>query len=101
LKASGGIILQLEGYFQYKNNKFFKKHTLLPPPGEVLRSLNYCGLKGLYIMSHFAAVCQSIQHPVTKDKLFDMIEKDRWRPAASVHPSQGSDRELMPPPPLP
>ncbi|XP_064652771.1 mRNA-capping enzyme-like [Lineus longissimus] len=47
------------------------------------------------------AVCNSIQHPVTKDLLFDMIEKDRWRPSASVHPGSSTDRDLMPPPPFP
>lgn len=48
-------------------------------------------------------VCQSIQHPVTKDILFHTIDHARWQPPPQHHhnhqqqPGQ-SDRNLMPPP---
>ncbi|KAI0231116.1 mRNA-capping enzyme [Lamellibrachia satsuma] len=53
------------------------------------------------------AVCNSITKPVTKEMLFDVIDKYRWRPSSS-HPPAGQqkrsseteqDRHLMPPPP--
>lgn len=46
-------------------------------------------------------VCESIRNPITKESLFEFIEKYRWRPKRSNDSSQHmapSDRELMPPP---
>ncbi|CAH1784913.1 unnamed protein product [Owenia fusiformis] len=40
-------------------------------------------------------VIKSIQQPVNKDKLFDMIDHHRWQPA------EKADKQLMPPPKLP
>ena len=46
------------------------------------------------------AVCNSIKKPVTKDMLFDVIERYRWRPTSSSQgPETTQDRQLMPPPP--
>ncbi|KAK2176308.1 hypothetical protein NP493_672g01027 [Ridgeia piscesae] len=44
------------------------------------------------------AVCNSIKQPVTKEMLFDVIEKYRWRPSQQQR-SSDPDRQLMPPPP--
>lgn len=49
-------------------------------------------------------VIESIKKPVTKEILYDFLDKHRWRPAvkSNAQPSQrphtGADNELMPPP---
>ncbi|KAK2156753.1 hypothetical protein LSH36_206g04070 [Paralvinella palmiformis] len=49
-------------------------------------------------------VCESIKNPITKERLFEFIEKYGWRPKPQKRPhdpsqhTASSDRELMPPP---
>ncbi|XP_076349616.1 RNA guanylyltransferase and 5'-phosphatase mRNA capping enzyme [Tachypleus tridentatus] len=43
------------------------------------------------------AVCQSIQDPVTTEKLLDFIEHHRWKPHKRSHSSMSNEGEIMPP----
>ncbi|XP_013774740.1 mRNA-capping enzyme-like [Limulus polyphemus] len=44
------------------------------------------------------AVCQSIQDPVTTERLLDFIEHHRWKPHKRSHSSMSNEGEIMPPP---